>query len=150
MNMVERAREMSKAAHAGQTYGNGEDYFEKHIMEVVNEVYKYTNHETMLSVAYLHDAVEDTDLTLQDVADEFPSLVVFGVDDMTHDAKDDYMEYLWKIGTFSAVLVKYCDMTVNLRNNPSAKNKMKYEMGLSFLRLKHASTLRAYGVIGWE
>ena len=51
--------------------------------------------EITATVALLHDAVEDTDLTLEDVREAgFPETVVEALGCMTHDDSVDYMDYV--------------------------------------------------------
>ena len=45
-------------------------------------------------VALLHDVVEDTDVTLEDLEGEFPEEVIDAVRLMTHDKDVDYEEYV--------------------------------------------------------
>ena len=51
--------------------------------------------EITATVALLHDAVEDTDLTLEGVREAgFPEAVVAALGCMTHDDSVDYMDYV--------------------------------------------------------
>lgn len=128
-----RAAEMAMNAHENQLYG-GYPYFEKHVMGVASRVARAGFPEEYILVALLHDVIEDSDLyTMQDIANEFSPEVVTGVQQMTKSDDVSYMNYLISIDAAVAVVVKIADMMENLSNNPSAKNKMKYEMGLDYL-----------------
>ena len=48
-------------------------------------------------VALLHDVVEDTDITLNDLEKEFPKEVIDLLKILTHDKKIDYIEYIKKV-----------------------------------------------------
>lgn len=107
---------IAKIAHAGQKYGGGEDYFLRHVCNVVARV-RYGEHtEGHVIVAYLHDTVEDTVITMAD-------LCVFGFDPEIIDAvaaitrKDgeDYLsEYIPRVKKNSlAAFVKYHDLKSN-------------------------------------
>lgn len=48
-------------------------------------------------VALLHDVVEDTDITLNDLEKEFPQEVIDLLKILTHDKKIDYIEYIKKV-----------------------------------------------------
>jgi (p)ppGpp synthase/HD superfamily hydrolase len=126
----------AKEAHAGQKYGDG-DYFEDHVARVAERVAAGGWTESAVIVALLHDVVEDTEVTLQEINDTFGMGVYLGVRDMTHDDDRSYMNYLMDIQNWTAIVTKCADMTENLSNNPSEKNRMKYEMGLDYLRREH-------------
>lgn len=134
--MVARAADLAREAHEGQTYDNG-PYFENHVLKVAGRVADAGFDFPTVMVALLHDVVEDTDVTLQEIYDKFGLIVMNGVGDMTHDGDVSYMNYLMDIENHHAIVVKYMDMTENLSNNPSPKNKMKYEMGLDYFRRVH-------------
>lgn len=128
-----RAAEMAMNAHENQLYG-GHPYFEKHVMGVASRVARAGFPEEYVLVALLHDVIEDSDLyTMQDIANEFSPAVVAGVQQMTKSDDVSYMNYLIGMDSEMAFVVKIADMMENLSNNPSAKNKMKYEMGLDYL-----------------
>jgi guanosine-3',5'-bis(diphosphate) 3'-pyrophosphohydrolase len=67
-------------------------------------------------VALLHDTVEDSDLTIEDLKKEgFSSEVLHAVDLMTHRKEDSYDEYLMGILTSPlACRVKLGDLTDNM------------------------------------
>lgn len=48
-------------------------------------------------VALLHDVVEDTDITLDDLEKEFPKELIEVLKLLTHDKSVDYMEYIKEI-----------------------------------------------------
>lgn len=88
--MLKHALEIAKNAHNGQTDKGGSDYFSSHILAVVNSV----DGEMLKTIAALHDVVEDTDVTLEDLSKEFPKAVVDAVDAMTHRKGIKYFDYI--------------------------------------------------------
>jgi (p)ppGpp synthase/HD superfamily hydrolase len=73
MNIVERARVFATAAHAavGQKRKyTGEDYI-VHPTEVAGIVRKAGGTDAQIAAAYLHDVVEDTGVTIEQVEAEF-------------------------------------------------------------------------------
>ncbi len=77
MNIVERARVFATAAHAavGQKRKyTGEDYI-VHPTEVAGIVQAAGGTDAQIAAAYLHDVVEDTGVTIEQVAAEFGSEV---------------------------------------------------------------------------
>ena len=71
--------------------------------------------ETLKAVALLHDVVEDTDLTLEDLKKEgIPEKVLSIVDIMTHREKVSYEDYISRIATSpEAIAVKLADIEDN-------------------------------------
>lgn len=73
-NTVAHAREFAIKAHGDQKYG--EHPYIVHLDEVADIVRSIpTSTENMIAAAYLHDTVEDTDTTLQDIIDVFGFVV---------------------------------------------------------------------------
>ena len=52
------------------------------------------NTEIECIVALLHDVVEDTDVTFEQLKQDFPEEVIEALKLLTHDKKVDYMEYI--------------------------------------------------------
>ena len=64
--------------------------------------------------ALLHDVVEDTDITLDDLAKEFPKEVIDALKLLTHQKGVPYMDYVAKIKTNDiAKAVKIADLKHN-------------------------------------
>ena len=65
-------------------------------------------------VALLHDVVEDTDVTLEELEKEFSKTVIDALKLLTHDKDTDYFEYIEKIKSNPlAVKVKLADLKHN-------------------------------------
>ena len=72
-------------------------------------------------VALLHDVVEDTDVTLEDLEGEFPEEVIEAVRLMTHDKDVDYEEYVTALkGNPIARAVKMADVEHNANESRNA------------------------------
>lgn len=77
MNIVERARVFATAAHAAvkqKRKYTGEDYI-VHPTEVAGIVQSVGGTDAQIAAAYLHDVVEDTGVTIEQVEAEFGSEV---------------------------------------------------------------------------
>lgn len=108
---VRRARALAIAAHDGQVDKAGRAYIE-HPARVVNHLVNATTQESV--VAWLHDVVEDTDVTLEYVEEEFGSQVAAAVDAITnrpHETKRDY--YARVKANPIALTVKTADLADN-------------------------------------
>lgn len=83
--MIEQARRFAKAAHESidqrRKYTN-EPYI-VHPAAVAKRVAKVTDDEAMICAAWLHDVVEDTDVTIEQVEAEFGTDVASLVADLT-------------------------------------------------------------------
>ncbi|MDG3141442.1 GTP pyrophosphokinase [Streptococcus suis] len=88
--LVDKAYAVAKKAHYGQVDKAGVDYI-KH-PEIVASFVK-TDEEK--AVAYLHDVIEDTDVTLSDLARQgFPITVLTAVEILTKKKGQSYQDYL--------------------------------------------------------
>ncbi len=90
-------------------------------------------------VALLHDVVEDSNITFEDLSKEFPSHIIEALKFMTHDYNDDYFEYVKNIKTNPiARKVKISDLTHNLDetrlDSYDPKRKEKYLLALKILK----------------
>jgi (p)ppGpp synthase/HD superfamily hydrolase len=115
MNLNEqlyRAILLAMAAHEGQLdTHNGRPYIE-HPFRVMNA--GHTLQEKIVGI--LHDVVEDTSWTLEQLADEgFSNEIVEGVDAMTRRDNESYDDYIVRLqGNSVAVRVKLNDLTDNM------------------------------------
>ena len=109
---LELARQLAKEYHKGQVDKAGVDYFSGHITSVVNGV--DTVEEKI--VAYLHDILEDTELSYLDLMVlEFSDKVINAVMFLTKDKKEKYEDYLKRVKNNElARAVKLSDLTNNM------------------------------------
>ena len=82
LNKLEAAYEFSYKAHEGQTRESGVPYFE-HVLEVVRIVAQLNMDPTTLVAAFLHDVIEDTEISLPKIKDVFGEKVCHIVDGLT-------------------------------------------------------------------
>jgi guanosine-3',5'-bis(diphosphate) 3'-pyrophosphohydrolase len=80
--VIERAYEIAVAAHAGQTRKSGEPFI-THPLEVAAILARLGLDETTVAAALLHDAVEDTDLTIAGLEGEVGFDVAMLIDGVT-------------------------------------------------------------------
>ena len=91
MNIVDKAFVFASAAHAaiGQKQKfSGEDYI-VHPIEVASWVRSIKGDENMIAAAYLHDTVEDTDVTLKLIENFFGEDVAELVENLTDISKPE-------------------------------------------------------------
>ena len=108
--LTKKALQLSFEAHKDQVDKSGMPYVYHpfHLAEQMD------TEETVI-VALLHDVVEDTEYTLQDIADMgFPQAVVEAIALMTHDESVPYMDYVARIKQNPiAAAVKLADLRHN-------------------------------------
>ena len=88
MNLVERADAFAEAAHASIDHRRkyGGDPYIVHPREVMQILLKFAENEItdeMLAASLLHDVVEDTPVTIDEIRDEFGDEVADLVSDLT-------------------------------------------------------------------
>lgn len=133
----EKAYEIAKKAHLGQIDKAGEDYI-KHPEKVAS----FVNSDEEKAVAYLHDVIEDTELTLEDLREYgFSEEVLKAVDVITKKKGQDYQTYLYSVKENKlARVVKLADLRHNsdltrLMNitEKDRERKEKYQKAIDFL-----------------
>lgn len=80
--LIDRALKFGEKAHEGQKRASGEDYF-THPIEVATVLTELKLDEASIITALLHDTVEDTDVTQEDLEKEFGATVAKLVDGVT-------------------------------------------------------------------
>jgi len=82
--LIKRARSFSEDAHRGQTrFNKNKTPLMTHLEEVASLVTKSGGTDIEIAVAWLHDVVEDTSVTLVDIIDSFGEEVANIVDGLT-------------------------------------------------------------------
>ena len=107
--MTMKAMKIAYQAHQGQLDYNGIPYifYPIHLAETMQN-------EINCTVALLHDTVEDTSITLDELKKEFPQEVVEAVALLTHEDDEDYFDYVRRIKDHPvAKCVKLADLAHN-------------------------------------
>ena len=126
--MVEEAYEFAKKKHAGQKRKSGEEYIH-HPLEVAYILAELQSGPATLAAGFLHDVVEDTDTTIQEIEDHFGEEVAKIVDALTKiqrlklskrtesdfEAEDHRKIFLGMAHDVRVILVKLADRLHNLR-----------------------------------
>jgi len=87
--MLKEAIKIAAAAHAGQFDKAGQPYIQHPI-----RVAALVEGEDAKVVAMLHDVVEDSDVSLGDLAKVFPAHIVAAVDAVSRRAHESYFEFV--------------------------------------------------------
>ena len=119
-DLVYRARIFAITNHKNQVYGLNER-MPVHLHDVVGLVYNWG--PIYIATAWLHDVVEDTEISIQDIYNEFPPTVAEAVEMLTDPDLPSRREKKLAVNKrFSetqsrlVLLVKLADRLANLRN----------------------------------
>lgn len=152
---LSKAYNLAKERHKGQKYGYA-DYFDFHI----EGVYRICKERLIsidispvselgfiiLSVAYLHDILEDTNTTEYELLSLFGDIITDAVKTVSKEENETYDEYLTKVKSNPiSLIVKICDVEFNLDktnkslevdsiNKRMLRLKTKYEKAQKYLK----------------
>lgn len=129
MDLVEIARTIATQAHEGQFRRDGVTPYMEHPAAVASRAPKS---EESQAAAWLHDVLEDTDLSRQDlIAQGIPEDVVTAVEALTKQDGLSYEENLERVASNELARgVKIADMLSNLADSPTQNQIRKYAHGL--------------------
>jgi GTP diphosphokinase / guanosine-3',5'-bis(diphosphate) 3'-diphosphatase len=126
LELIARAYRFSEAAHVGQKRASGEDYL-AHCVEVTAILAELHLDTFSLSAGLIHDTVEDTDVTLEDVREMFGQEIATIVDGVTKIGKvqfrssteqqvENYRKLLLSMAQDARVItIKLADRLHNMR-----------------------------------
>lgn len=139
-----KARKIAEKAHARQTDKAGAPYI-GHLKRVHGFLYDNNAKLSILTLAWLHDLLEDTEWTEQDLKNEgFPEKLIVAVLALTKVKGEAYEDYLERVAQNpDATLVKLADLEDNmdvtrLPNELTDKDLArirKYHKAYNFLKL---------------
>jgi len=135
MFKVETAELYAKDKHKGMTRKDGITPYSSHLESVVSYLKSLgVTDEDVLCSGWLHDAIEDTDTTFDDLYSRFGNKVAVLVSTLSKDRKLPkkererlYVKQL-KDAPLDAKIIKMCDISANLKdvtNSKLSKNQKK-------------------------
>ena len=132
-----KAMKLAYKAHHGQFDYNGIPYI-FHPIHVAEQM----DDEISCCVALLHDVVEDTDITMEELSREFPPEVIDAVKLLTHDDTTPYFDYVRAIKANPiARKVKLADLTHNSDQSRCVGSDLPEEK-LAFWKEKYAKATK--------
>lgn len=110
-NLLEKAVSIATQAHAGQTDKSGKPY----ILHILRVMMKGKDENEMIC-GVLHDLVEDTDWTFEQLAEEgFPQHIIQALELVTKKDNEDYSDFIERISHNDlAIAVKLNDLEDNM------------------------------------
>jgi guanosine-3',5'-bis(diphosphate) 3'-pyrophosphohydrolase len=162
LRVLEQAYEVAERAHRGQKRRSGEDFIE-HPLAVAGIVADLRLDTTTLAAALLHDTVEDTDVSLEDLKAAFGDEIVRIVDGLT---KLDKLEFRTRelaqaenvrkmivamAGDIRVLLIKLADRLHNMRTLSALSVQKQHRVATETLEI-YAPLANRLGVqeIKWE
>ena len=142
--LTNRAMRVAYEAHMGQVDKCGTPYVfhPYHLAEQMSD-------ETTTCVALLHDVVEDTTVTLEDLEREFPPEVTDALRLLTRDPAVPYRDYVGALATNPvARTVKRADLAHNLDETRFEGYGRPDEAALSERRERYRAALRVLDEVG--
>lgn len=127
------AARIAKDAHEGQFRRDENTPYFVHVCRVANRM-KHDDEDGRI-VAYLHDILEDTTTTPEDLRKAgFSQTVREAVQALTHHPDDSYEFYLAQVRANPlAIRVKIADIQDNISDNPTRSQMRKYAKALLYL-----------------
>jgi len=132
IDLLKQAYIVARDAHEGQMRSSGEPYITHPVAVAINLAKMHLDHETLMA-ALLHDVIEDTDTTKQELANEFGDTVaelvegVSKLDKLKFDNKEQMQAenfrkmILAMVQDIRVILIKLADRTHNMRTLESLR-----------------------------
>lgn len=124
--------EIATKAHAGQFRRDEKTPYLNHVLDVASA---FRPDSWEYDIALLHDVVEDTEWSLDDLLNAgVESLTVSAVDALTKRKGETYEQYLERVSMNDwALRVKLVDISENLADDPTPRQVAKYAKAIRFL-----------------
>ncbi|MEG1895917.1 MAG: bifunctional (p)ppGpp synthetase/guanosine-3',5'-bis(diphosphate) 3'-pyrophosphohydrolase, partial [Oscillospiraceae bacterium] len=146
LELIEKTYHLAEKSHKGQFRKSGEEYIE-HPIAVAAIVLELGLDTTSIVAAILHDVVEDTDVTLEEIEKEFGKETAHLVDGVTKLGKivfssmeEQQAENLRKMllamsQDIRVMLIKLCDRLHNMRTIWSMKEQKQRDKALEVMEV---------------
>lgn len=113
-HLEEKALEFASIKHEGQLDDQGRQYFFAHIIQVYGLLKDVTDDEEILCAGILHDTLEDTDTSYNELVREFNKEIADLVLELTYQGDKETGRYFPLLHSHKAVVVKFADRLSNL------------------------------------
>lgn len=116
MNIVDKARDFAIKKHNGHLDDNGDDYAMSHLFVVVDIMLGVDRADDNLrAAAWLHDTLEDTETTLEELKQEFGDDIAGLVLEVTHEGEaDNHGYYFPHLHSKRGIMLKFADRLSNM------------------------------------
>jgi len=144
--LVLRAKKFANERHKNQKRKDGVTTFSDHLEGVVNRLKNLgITNEDVLSAAWLHDVIEHTNTTFDEINEIFGNSISVLVLSLSKDSKmtkkDIETQYVSQLknASIQSKIIKFCDISANLKdivNAPISKNQKNKKIKKLFFYLR--------------
>lgn len=117
MSLIEKAIDFARIVHKGQTYADQEYFY--HLQKTHEVAVRFGLNEAIQAACYLHDVLEDTDVTYNELLEQFGWYITYLVELVTDKEGSNRKER--KLKTYAktktkedSILLKLCDRIANV------------------------------------
>lgn len=145
-DIVARAKRFAHEKHKNQKRKDGVTPFFDHLEGVVNRLKNLgVTNQDILSAAWLHDTIEHTDSTFEEINTIFGNTVSVLVLSLTKDSnlsrKERELQYIQQLKNSSipTKIIKFCDISANVKdivNSPISKTQKNKQIKKLFHYLR--------------
>jgi len=132
-DIVLKAKKLAHEKHKNQKRKDGVTPYSDHLEGVVNRLKNLgVTDKNVLTAAWMHDIIEDTDVTFDQINEKFGREIAVIILSLTKDKsvakKDIEQQYVTQLknASIDAKLIKLCDISANLKDlstAPISKNQ---------------------------
>lgn len=124
--IISKARDFAMKKHNGQKDDSGKDYFQAHIEVVAEILSNVTQDPHIISAGYLHDVLEDTNTTVEELKREFGENITNLVLEVTQEGqKDSHGYYFPRLKSKEGIMIKFADRLSNISRIDSWPEKRR-------------------------
>ncbi len=111
--MLKKACDFAMDKHQGQLDDEGKAYF-NHVLQVAITLMQVTKDPEIIAAGFLHDTIEDTKTTYEELVEQFSKRVADLVMEVTHEGEKNKGYYFPRLSTRDGILIKFADRLSNL------------------------------------
>lgn len=126
--LLNRARQYAADAHAGQYRDDGKPFINHPITVARILLAAFPDAEVdqnLIAAAYLHDTIEDTATTYEDLIREFDQDIADLVMEVTHEGDETHGFYFPRLHTQRGIMLKFADRLSNIADMQSWSDDRK-------------------------
>lgn len=112
-DLINKAFDYATEAHRGQVDDDGEPAIAHPVM-VANILMCLTEDHNLIAAAGLHDTIEDTNVTYEDLLKEFGEDIADLVNEVTHEGSKREGYYFPRLHTQRGIMLKFADRLHNI------------------------------------
>jgi myo-inositol-1(or 4)-monophosphatase len=125
-NIIRRAIAFAFEAHDGQYRDNKESVpYITHPAQTAQILMQVTNDQELIAAAWLHDTIEDTNTTYEELRELFGKRVADLVLEVTNKKNPDKSSYFPNLKTQDGAILKFADRLSNLSDMSGWSDKRK-------------------------